>query len=269
MRHGGALARLGLEFVAVLLGFDAPEQEYALRGALADRNDAAVAAEVEALVRKHRRVYADHRRLVEPALQLLRGGSVDAHAARLVAATVLHALRSTPGSFRLGPFSRAVSAGIEAAFRAAQVDDPAGVREALARIPEAEVGPALAAVLRGVSEAYGGAEILEPLPVAARRTTPPPGFDLDRGRTSRADLVTAVLRAHDVQLKDVERGRVRIITRDDLAEAILRDPFWDDIDASTQEHGVVDGILRRGRPSPAIDLSAHGHPQVYIQRIVR
>ncbi|MBK6580393.1 MAG: hypothetical protein IPG17_30375 [Sandaracinaceae bacterium] len=59
------------------------------------------------------------------------------------------------------------------------------------------------------------------------------------------------------------------MTRDDLAEAILRDPFWDDIDASVQEDGVVDGILRNSKPSPAIDLSAFGQPQVYIKRIVR
>jgi len=269
MRYGGALARFGLEFVAVLLGFDAPEQEYALRGALADRDDGAVANQVEVLARKHRRVYADHRRLVEPALQLLRGGPVDERAVRLVAVTALHALRSTPGSFRLGPFARPVSTGIEAAFLAAQAEDPAGVRKALVQIPEAEVSPSLSAVLRGVGEAFGGAEILEPLPLAARRSTPPAGFDLDRGRQSRADLVTAVLRAHDVQIKDVERGRVRIITRDDLVEAILRDPFWDDIDASTQEDGVVDGILHQGRPSPSIDLSGHGHRQVTITRIVR
>ncbi len=94
-------------------------------------------------------------------------------------------------------------------------------------------------------------------------------INLNRGRKDRADLVLAVLRAHDVQLRDPERGRIRVMTRDDLAEAILRDPFWDDIDASVQERGVVEGILQRGRPSPAIDGTAFGQKQVYIQRIVR
>ncbi|MBK7759550.1 MAG: hypothetical protein IPI35_24765 [Deltaproteobacteria bacterium] len=133
---------------------------------------------------------------------------------------------------------------------------------------------ALAPILLAIAEVHGAnadepaGEIIERLP-APRRSAPPPGFDLDRGRQSRADLVLAVLRAHDVQLRDVERGRLRPVTRDDLAEAILRDPFWDDIDASVQEDGVVDGILRNGKPSPAIDLSAFGQPQVYIKRIVR
>ncbi len=113
------------------------------------------------------------------------------------------------------------------------------------------------------------ADIVAGVRLVARHMLGARALNLNRGRKDRADLVLAVLRAHDVQLRDPERGRLRVMTRDDLAEAILRDPFWDDIDASVQEDGVVEGILQHGRPSPAIDGTAFGQKQVYIARIVR
>lgn len=273
-RPRDALARFCLEFVAMLLGFDDPGREFELRAALAEADSAELARQVEGLARKHRRAYADHRRLVEPAISELRGEYIGPEAGKLLAATALHAIRSSPTSFSWGAGIRggAVAEAIDDAFRASQRQDERGVVRALPATVVRQAPAPLDAILQGITLAYGDdqddGEIVERLP-AHGRTTPPPGFDLDRGRKSRADLVLAVLRAHDVQLRDPERGRLRIMTRDDLAEAILRDPFWDDIDASTQEDGVVDGILRHGRPSPAIDGTAFGQKQVYIQRIVR
>ncbi len=274
MRHGRALARFCLEFVAILLGYDDPEHEYALRAALAAPDDAGAADAVAALARKQRRAYADHLGLVEPALQLLRGRSVQPHAANVLAGTALHALRHLPAGLLQGVQVQGtpLADAIDDAFRASQRQDQAKVTRVL-RAAARQAPPVLAPILLAIAEVHGGdqeddGEIIERLPVH-RRTTPPPGFDLDRGRQSRADLVLAVLRAHDVQLRDVERGRIRPMTRDDLAEAILRDPFWDDIDASVQEDGVVEGILRDGKPSPAIDGTAFGQPHVYIKRIVR
>ena len=207
-----------------------------------------------------------------PAVSALRGEYLPAEAGRLLGATALHALRSSPGSFPWAAELRrgAVAEALDDAFRASQREDGRGVTRALHADALRQAPPALAAILRGVAEVYGddGGELVERLP-AHRRTTPPAGFDPDRGRKDRADLVLAVLRAHDVQLRDPERGRLRVMTRDDLAEAILRDPFWDDIDASVQEDGVVEGILQHGRPSPAIDGTAFGQKQVYIARIVR
>ena len=272
MRHGRALARFGLEFVAILVGYDDPEHEYALRAALADPDDEGVAEAVATLARKQRRAYADHLGLVEPALQLLRGRSVAPRAATVLAATALHALRHLPAGLLQGVQVQGtpLADAIDDALRASQRQDQPKLHRAL-QAAMRQAPPTLAPLLEAIADAYGAepaGEIVERLPVR-RRTTPPPGFDLDRGRQSRADIVLALLRAHDVQLRDVERGRLRPVTRDDLAEAILRDPCWDDIDASVQEDGVVDGILRLGKPSPAIDLSAFGQPQVYIKRIVR
>ena len=275
MRHGRALARFGLEFVAILLGYDDPEHEYALRAVLADPDDAGAADAVAALARKQRRAYADHLGLVEPALQLLRGRSVAPRAATVLAATALHALRHLPAGLLQGAQVQGtpLADAIDDAFRASQRQDQPKVARLL-QAAARQAPPVVAPILLAIAEVHGadsddlGGEIIERLP-APRRSPPPPGFDLDRGRQSRADIVLAVLRAHDVQLREVERGRLRPVTRDDLAEAILRDPFWDDIDASVQEDGVVDGILRHGKPSPAIDLTSFGQPQVYIKRIVR
>lgn len=273
-RPRDALARFGLEFVAMLIGFDDPGREFELRAALTEADPADLARHIEGLARKYRRAYADHRRLVEPAISALRGESIGPEAGKLLAATALHAIRSSPTSFSWGAEVRrgAVAEAIDEAFRASQHGDEQGVIRALPASVVRQAPPPLDAILQGITLAYGDdqddGEIVERLP-ALRRTTPPAGFDLDRGRRDRADLVLAVLRAHDVQLRDPERGRIRVLTRDDLAEAILRDPFWDDIDASTQEDGVVDGVLRHGRPSPAIDGTAFGQKQVYIQRIVR
>ena len=273
-RPRDALARFCLEFVAMLLGFDDPGREFELRAALTEADPDELARQVEGLARKHRRAYADHRRLVEPAISELRGEYIVPEAGKLLAATALHAIRSSPTSFSWGAGIRggAVAEAIDDAFRASQRQDERGVTRALPASLVRQAPAPLDAILQGITLAYGDelddGEIVERLP-APRRSTPPPGFDLDRGRQSRADIVLAVLRAHDVQLREVERGRLRPVTRDDLAEAILRDPFWDDIDASVQEDGVVDGILRHGKPSPAIDLTAFGQPQVYIKRIVR
>ena len=272
MRHGRALARFGLEFVAILLGYDDPSREFELRAALADPDDADAAEAVAALARKQRRAYADHMGLVEPALLLLRGRSVAPKAANVLAATALHALRHLPAGLLQGAQVQGtpLADAIDDAFRASQRQDQPRLHRALPAATR-QASATLTPLLEAITDAYGAepsSEIVERLPVH-RRTTPPPGFDLDRGRQSRADIVLALLRAHDVQLRDVERGRLRPVTRDDLAEAILRDPFWDDIDASVQEDGVVDGILRNSKPSPAIDLSAFGQPQVYIKRIVR
>ena len=63
-RPMSALARFCLEFVAMLLGYNDPGREFELRGALAEPDSAEVARQVEGLARKHRRAYADHRRLV-------------------------------------------------------------------------------------------------------------------------------------------------------------------------------------------------------------
>ena len=272
MRPIGALARFGLEFVAVLLGYDDPGRAFELRAALAEADDRGVADQVDGLVRRHRKVYADHQRLVGPAVSALRGEYLPSEAGRLLGATALHALRSSPGSFPWAAELRrgAVAEALDDAVRASQREDGRGVTRALHADALRQASPALAAILRGVAEVYGDddGELVERLP-AHRRTAPPAGFDLDRGRKDRADLVLAVLRAHDVQLRDPERGRLRVMTRDDLAEAILRDPFWDDIDASVQEDGVVEGILQHGRPSPAIDGTAFGQKHVYIARIVR
>ena len=275
MRHGRALARFGLEFVAILLGYDDPEHEYALRAVLADPDDARVVDAVAALARKQRRAYADHLGLVEPALLLLRGRTVQPRAATVLAATALHALRHLPAGLLQGAQVQGtpLADAIDDAFRASQRQDQPKLHRAL-QAAARQAPPVVAPILLAIAEVHGadsdnlGGEIIERLP-APMRSAPPPGFDLDRGRQSRADIVLAVLRAHDIQLRDVERGRLRPVTRDDLAEAILRDPFWDDIDASVQEDGVVDGILRHGKPSPAIDLTAFGQPQVYIKRIVR
>ena len=269
-----ALAHFSLEFVALLLGYEDPGREFELRAALAESNDRRVAEQVDALARKHRRLYADHKRLVEPAISALRGEYLGPEAGKILAATALHAIRGTPGTFPWGAATRRgpVAEAIEEAFRASQRQDDRGVVRALPTSVVRQAPAPLDTILQGIAQVYGAdpgdGELIERLP-ARVRTTPPPGFDLDRGRQSRADIVMAVLRAHDVQLKDVARGRLRPVTRDDLAEAILRDPFWDDIDASVQEDGVVDDILRHGKPSPAIDLSAFGQPQVYIKRIVR
>ena len=268
-----AVARCGLLFVAILLGYDDPALEFELRAALADGDDRSAARQVSALARKRRREYADHQPLVDNAARLLRGARLDEPAERVLASTALHAIRSLPARLLDGVEVQgtAHATAIDDATRALQRQD---LREAARALATTAHGapPALAPVLLGLAEIYGRtpqrAEIMERLP-ALHRTTPPANFNLDRGRRDRADLVLAVLRAHDVKLRDPERGRIRVLTRDDLAEAILRDPFWDDIDASTQEDGVVEGILRFGRPSPAIDGAAFGQKHVYIQRIVR
>ncbi len=267
-----ALGRFGLEFVALLLGYDDPGRAFELRAALSETDDRHAAEQVEALARRHRKAYADHQRLVGPSILALREEYLPPDMGRLLGATALHALNSSPGSFpwaaelRRGPLADA----LDDAVRASQREDARSVTRALHSDVLRQAAPELAAILRGVVEVYGDddGELVERLPAYAR-TTPPLGFDLDRGRKDRADLVLAVLRAHDVQLREPERGRVRILTRDDLAEAILRDPFWDDIDASVQEQGVVAGILDNRRPSPAIDGATFGQKHVYIKRIVR
>ena len=261
MRHGGALARFGLGFVATLLGFDEPALEFALRGALAARRDRDAAGAVEDLERSHRRAFADHRRLVQPAIRALRGEALDPAAWRTMAATALHALRADRGAL-----GGALAGALDEAWRAAERGDDAGVLRALDQAAGA-VPEALRGVLGGIAEVYGG-ERRERLP-ASTRTGPPAGFDLDRGRESRADLVIAVLRARDVQLRSEVRTPLRGVTRDEIAEAILRDPRWDDIDASVGEDGVVARVLRGDRPSPPIDLGRFALPVVTIARIVR
>ena len=271
MNNRSALIRFCLEFVAMLLGYEAPELEYGLRAALADPDDARAADQVAVLARKHRRAWSDHQRLVEPAIVAFRGEWIDDSAWRLLAATALHALRSNPGRFPWAAEVQgtAIGSAIDDAFRASQQQDVVGVSKALGASALRGAPAGLAAILAAIAEIHRG-EVTERLPAhSPRRSEPPPGFNLDRGRKSRADIVMAVLRAREVQLREVERGRPRPVTRDDLAEAILRDPFWDDIDASVQEDRVVERILGEGAPSPAIDLSAHGLPQVYIKRIVR
>jgi hypothetical protein len=181
------------------------------------------------------------------AVDALREGRLPSEGATVLARIALVRLRdqTPPGRLR----DRFTSAAF-----AADVDAWGGVLGHLDPVTLDRLDPGAGAIVAGVR-------------LVAQRALS--GVNLSRGRKSRADLVMAVLRSHDVQLRDPERGRIRIMTRDDLAEAILRDPFWDDIDASTQEDGVVDGILRHGRPSPAIDGTAFGQKQVYIQRIVR
>ena len=271
--QAAAMARCCLQFVAILLGYDEPALEFELRAVLADSDDRSAARQVSALARTRRREYADHQPLVDNAARLMKGEALPADASRVLASTALHAIRSLPARLLDGVEVQGTShaTAIDDAYRALQRHDYGKAARLLATTAKG-APPALGRVLLGIAEVYDHAvpsdEIIERLP-APRRSAPPPDFDLDRGRKSRADLVMAVLRAHDIQLRDVERGRLRPVTRDDLAEAILRDPFWDDIDASVQEDGVVDRILREGAPSPAIDLSAFGQSQVYIKRIVR
>ena len=79
--------------------------------------------------------------------------------------------------------------------------------------------------------------------------------DLQRGRSSRADLVMALMRDAPYVLTDVERGGAVVLRRLDLVEALLRDPFWDDIDASVEEPaGTVTAVLA-GDPSPSVLLA--------------
>lgn len=93
-----------------------------------------------------------------------------------------------------------------------------------------------------------------------------------RGRTSRADLVMAVLAAKSLKLSKDDRSKPRTTTRAQrlvLVEGLLRDPRWDDIDHTTGSVGVVAGILG-GTPSPPIDLSAFDlGKNARIQRIER
>lgn len=279
--NGTALVRYALEHAARAIGAEHPEAEYALQAALAERDPRAVGRaalgvwdeQARTASRRHDRQATQA--FLHPARpwqavyvgsSLLIDGAIEPSARVSLAGFALQALRTEP---RLQAGRKALTRA-ESAARSGQVPEVLG---ALEHPTLREAPRELTAVLAGIGALLGaegrGGEVLERMEVPhPRRTVPPPGFDRDRGRESRAEIVLAVLRAHDVQLKEVDRGRLRPMTRDDLAEAILRDPFWDDIDASVGEDGVVARILR-GEPSPAIDLSRLGHPQVYIRRIVR
>lgn len=78
---------------------------------------------------------------------------------------------------------------------------------------------------------------------------------LQRGRSSRADLVMALLRNAPYVLTDLERGGAVVLRRLDLVEALLRDPFWDDIDGSVDEEGGTVAAVLAGDPSPSVLLA--------------
>lgn len=76
---------------------------------------------------------------------------------------------------------------------------------------------------------------------------------LAQGRTQRADTVVALLLARELRVTDLETGKPVKIKAEVLAEAVLRDAFWDQIEASVEEEGLV-ARLQVGAHSPSVKL---------------
>lgn len=257
-----SLALFAAEHAARRAGVVSPEREYAMRAALGARGDAAIGRALME-VAADSPTQPEIREVARAAGSVLRGEAEPA-ALQALARFALLLLRLDLHA-QLAQDRRAQGRWwrlVHDAHERLVAEDPAGAWRLLAQGETDALALSLRPVLAGVREALQDAVS----PEAEERGPVSPEA---RGRESRADLVGALLRARSVTLMDVQTGRIfkpSAAGRLDLVDALLRDPFWDDIDQSVEEDSVVASVLA-GRPSPGVRVPALG--EVSITRIDR
>ncbi len=263
--HQGRLARFSLSLIAPELGRRDPSAEYALHAALAEANDHVAGAALWRLYKQKASVLDSLGSTVMQAADLLQGvkGNGGWVPAQLVWERIVAGRHDAPWGAALAHSPQL--AALERAWRRWREHDHYGATQLLGQIDLASVDPELAQLFSTIAAILGAGAVTLPQPPARGGQAIQP--DPRRGREGRAELVGALLVAERIDVREVEGGRARPLEREELIDAILRDPRWDDIDAAEQRADVVDRILGEREPSPAISLRARGLPDVFIARI--
>ena len=266
----GQLARFALTLIAPARGRRDPSVEFALRAILAEPDDRAAGQALWALYQqKAAPIDSDGYTVTQSADLLLgeEGGHQGFNPAQLVWERIVAGQHDAAW----GP-ALARSPQHQELARAWQLwrnHDAWRATQLLRQLDLAVISPELAQLFASIAELLGRSTVprREPPARGARRTGQTIAPDLERGRASRAELVWEIIRADQIVVREVESNRARRLDREELVDALLRDPRWDDIDAAEQRRDVVDRMLGHDEPSPPISLQHRGLPDVFIVRI--